>query len=194
MKYLKRVISSICILAMIFCMFSGCSDSGSGGGGDSGGSYSQRAKDPMNDEIVISYIPMSTAQENTPIIEAAFKEAFSIYDNITINTYDAQFDPNTQITLINEAITPVSYTHLSPYRMFSMEIRKRWYTGSISPKSRMPSGDRSTPLFVLTKSAAPTCSSRSRIQLLMAGWLIYIFFAVFEILWQRATFKKISIC
>jgi ABC-type sugar transport system substrate-binding protein len=105
MKYLKRVISSICILAMIFCMFSGCSDSGSGGGGDSGGSYSQRAKDPMNDEIVISYIPMSTAQENTPIIEAAFKEAFSIYDNITINTYDAQFDPNTQITLINEAIT-----------------------------------------------------------------------------------------
>ena len=78
MKYLKRVISSICILAMIFCMFSGCSDSGSGGGDGGDSSYAQRAKDPMNDEIVISYIPMSTAQENTPIIEEAFKEAFSI--------------------------------------------------------------------------------------------------------------------
>ncbi len=46
MKYLKRVISSICILAMIFCMFSGCSDSGSGGRGDSGGLYHSGRKTP----------------------------------------------------------------------------------------------------------------------------------------------------
>lgn len=91
------------VMLMALCACGGESGNEAGAGGD--GTYAAINKDPMKDEIVISYIPMSTAMENTPVIQKGMEDAVAVYGNVKINTYDAQFDPNTQITLINEAIT-----------------------------------------------------------------------------------------
>ena len=102
---LKKTIAIVLALIMVLSLCA-CGSSGSAEPEEpAAAGLTAPKKDPTKDEIVISYIPMSTAMENTPVIEQGMLDAVAVYDNVTINTYDAQFDPNTQITLINEAIT-----------------------------------------------------------------------------------------
>lgn len=101
---LKKILAIVLALMMVMSLCA-CGGSGDTAEPSSEAGLSAPKKDPATDKIVISYIPMSTAMENTPVIEQGMKDAVAVYSNVTINTYDAQFDPNTQITLINEAIT-----------------------------------------------------------------------------------------
>jgi len=100
-KSIAIILALVMVLSLCACGSSGSADAET----PEAAGLAAPKKDPAKDEIVISYIPMSTAMENTPVIQQGMLDAVAVYDNVTINTYDAQFDPNTQITLINEAIT-----------------------------------------------------------------------------------------
>ena len=62
-------------------------------------------KDVFTEQVQIAFIPMSTAGQVNTIVQQAADEIMATYDTVTINFFDAGFDPNTQITLINECIT-----------------------------------------------------------------------------------------
>ena len=105
MKNRKAIVAIVLTLVMVFAL-TACGETKTGGeGGGNIAVSAQRTKDIYKDPIVINYIPMSTAMENTPVIVSAMKDALACYPNVTLNVYDTQFDPNNQITLINEAIT-----------------------------------------------------------------------------------------
>ena len=53
----------------------------------------------------MAYIPMGAGQEDFPVILKGMQEAIALYPNVTLDTYDAGFNPNNQINLLNECIT-----------------------------------------------------------------------------------------
>jgi len=59
----------------------------------------------VTDEFKLAFIPMSTAGQVTSICQLAADDIEKTYENCTVEFFDAGFDPNTQITLINECIT-----------------------------------------------------------------------------------------
>ncbi|MDR1822181.1 MAG: sugar ABC transporter substrate-binding protein, partial [Oscillospiraceae bacterium] len=61
--------------------------------------------DIRTEQFTIAFIPLSTAQENVPVLIQGMEDALAVYPNARLQTYDAQFDPNTQISLINECVT-----------------------------------------------------------------------------------------
>lgn len=67
-------------------------------------SFGDGAKD-VTDGFKIAFIPMSTAGQVTTICQMAADDIMATYENTEVNFFDASFDPNTQITLINECIT-----------------------------------------------------------------------------------------
>ncbi|MDR2354799.1 MAG: substrate-binding domain-containing protein, partial [Clostridiales Family XIII bacterium] len=69
------------------------------------GDFTAPKVDIRNDDFTIAFIPLSTAQENVPILLQGMEDALAVYPNAKLQTYDAQFDPNTQISLINECVT-----------------------------------------------------------------------------------------
>ena len=61
-------------------------------------------KDPLKDAIKIAWIPMSTAGQVNTIVYQAEDEITMAYPDVTIQNFDAQFNPQTQITLVNECV------------------------------------------------------------------------------------------
>jgi ABC-type sugar transport system substrate-binding protein len=97
------------ILALVFLMtcfigLAGCGNTKAGTGG-ANNSGAQAGKDITKDKIQIAFIPMSTAGQVNTIVKQATDAIMASYKNVTINFFDAQFDPNTQIKLINECVT-----------------------------------------------------------------------------------------
>ncbi|MBR3396477.1 MAG: sugar ABC transporter substrate-binding protein [Lachnospiraceae bacterium] len=93
-----------CVLAA--AMMAGC--------GSSGGAGEEAAVETHEAPIVdinngaackMAYIPMGAGQEDFPVILQGMQEAIQLYPNITLDTYDAGFNPSNQIDLMNECIT-----------------------------------------------------------------------------------------
>jgi len=98
------------ILALLFIMsclagLGGCAGTKPGTDGTSGAVGALKGKDISTDPIQIAFIPMSTAGQVNTIVQQAADNIMSSYKNVTIKFFDAGFDPNTQIKLINECVT-----------------------------------------------------------------------------------------
>ena len=111
MKTLRKVIVITTALAMLLSL-AACGSTNTQQSGAEDSAVTAEAvtrdapvKDIEKDNIVIEYIPMSTAMENTPVIVDGIKSAISEYPNVTLNVLDAQFDINQEINLVQEAIT-----------------------------------------------------------------------------------------
>ncbi|NLT15473.1 MAG: sugar ABC transporter substrate-binding protein [Clostridiales bacterium] len=72
---------------------------------DVGVSKLGNGKDITKEEINIAYIPISTAGPINQPIELAFADCLLIYPNIKVTSFDPQYDPNKQNSMIIEAIT-----------------------------------------------------------------------------------------
>jgi len=103
-KFRFLAIAFAFVLAMT--MFAGC--------GSSDGSGEEAAAETHAAPIVdinggaackMAYIPMGAGQEDFPVILQGMQEAIQLYPNITLDTYDAGFNPSNQIDLMNECIT-----------------------------------------------------------------------------------------
>ena len=65
-----------------------------------------QGKDTNNDSVKIAFISMSTAGVTNVQYETAFAEVLAAYeDNVTFNYFDGEYNPTTQINLIQDCIT-----------------------------------------------------------------------------------------
>ena len=78
---------------------SGTTDAGPGNASLPGG------KDIFKDNIKIAMISISTAGVSNRLNERALRDQASAYPNITLNLMDGEFNPNRQITLLEECVT-----------------------------------------------------------------------------------------
>ena len=103
---MKKTIAIILALMLIMAFMAGCGSKTAEAGPDSAGNaVALDRKDVFSDPVLIAWIPMSTAGQVNTIVQQAADEIMATYATVTINFFDASFDPNTQITLINECIT-----------------------------------------------------------------------------------------
>jgi ABC-type sugar transport system substrate-binding protein len=100
---MKKACAIILTLALITACLAGCG--GKPVEGASGAGNTLTGKDVFTEQVQIAWIPMSTAGQVNTIVQQAADDIMETYDTVTINFFDAGFNPNTQITLINECIT-----------------------------------------------------------------------------------------
>lgn len=62
-------------------------------------------KDIYSDEIKIAWIPLAAAGQINEVINLVFQDVVLIYPNVKIDTFDPAYNPETQISMVNEAIT-----------------------------------------------------------------------------------------
>ena len=62
-------------------------------------------KDIYKEDINIAYIPLSTAGQVNQVIDLCFKDCLLIWPNVKITSFDPQYDPNRQNSMIIEAVT-----------------------------------------------------------------------------------------
>lgn len=104
MKKTFAVILAVVLLASCLTGLAGCAAK-SEGSGSSASSAATQGKDITKDKIQIAWIPMSTAGQVNTIVQQAADSIMASYKNVSIKFFDAGFNPNTQITLINECVT-----------------------------------------------------------------------------------------
>ena len=102
---MKRAVTVILTLVLIAACLAGCGNKTGDSTANSRGGFALTGKDISSDKVQIAFIPMSTAGQVNVIVQQAADKIMDTYPNIAINFFDAGFDPNTQITLINECIT-----------------------------------------------------------------------------------------
>ena len=129
MKNVKRVLTLVLVILMMTALLVGC---GGNSDEDTTGDTTQTSaaaddttaensnaaaneaagagklgdgKDIYNDEIKIAWIPLSTAGQVNEVINLCFEDCLRIYPNITITTFDPQYDVNKQISILNDCIT-----------------------------------------------------------------------------------------
>ena len=80
-------------------------NSGDDGPAAGGVPVAAKGKDIYNDPIKISVISISTAGQVNRVYQLALNEQAVRFPNVTLDYKDAEYNPNKQITLIEEAIT-----------------------------------------------------------------------------------------
>ena len=102
---MKRILAIILAMMLLTLCLAGCGEKASTGSGDSEGGLALKGKDVTTEPVKIAWIPMSTAGQINVIVQQAADTIMDTYSTVQINFFDASFNPNTQITLINECIT-----------------------------------------------------------------------------------------
>ncbi len=109
MKKSNRVLSIILVIALVFsiCSLTGCGseEPANEPAAASGSALAAKAKDVMNEEVVIAYIPLSASGETVTMTLEGFDYALAGYPNVKYEVYDPQFDVTTQLDMLNECIT-----------------------------------------------------------------------------------------
>ena len=106
---MKKVLAIILVLALFAVCLAGCGDKKSGD--DAGAAPPPAAaatfggKNAMNDKFVFAWIPMSTAGQINEVVQKAVDDIVASYPSVTVNFFDAGFNPNTQVSLINDCVT-----------------------------------------------------------------------------------------
>jgi len=104
---MKKALAIILTLALCALFIAGCATPNAPGGGSPspGSAPVLKGKDVTTDKIQIAWIPMSTAGQVNKIVQQAADEVSAAYPNVSVQFFDAQFNPQTQITQINECVT-----------------------------------------------------------------------------------------
>ena len=115
MKRFNKTIAVILALVILVCMMAACdsadtsgqaeSDSASGDAASTGIISVRPRKDIYSDPIRIMVISISTMGVSNRLYQRALNDQASCYPNITIEFKDSEYDPNKQITLLQEAVT-----------------------------------------------------------------------------------------
>lgn len=106
MKKFRKILALVLVTLLAVALMAGCSNDG----GSSADTKTAAKTKPVIDinngaACKMAYIPMGAGQEDFPVILKGMQEAIALYPNITLDTYDAGFNPSNQIDLMNECIT-----------------------------------------------------------------------------------------
>ena len=106
MKKFRKILALVLVTLLAVALMAGCSNDG----GSSADTKTAAKTKPVIDinngaACKMAYIPMGAGQEDFPVILKGMQEAIALYPNITLDTYDAGFNPSNQINLLNECIT-----------------------------------------------------------------------------------------
>ena len=101
-----KLFAIVLAIVLVLAVFAGCSGS-AGGGAEANAETHDKPIVDINGGAAckMAYIPMGAGQEDFPVILKGMQEAIALYPNITLDTYDAGFNPSNQIDLMNECIT-----------------------------------------------------------------------------------------
>ena len=114
MKKMMKTIAALLALVIVCGMFAACDSAeknqptapeASGVDAVSGIIRVKAGKDIYNDPIKIMVISISTMGVSNRLYQLALNSQASAYPNITIEFKDSEYDPNKQITLLQEAVT-----------------------------------------------------------------------------------------
>ena len=103
-KTLAVILAAVLIMSCLTGIV-GCGNTKSGTSDGAGSAVATQGKDITKDKIQIAWIPMSTAGQVNTIVQQAADSIMASYKNVSIKFFDCGFNPNTQITLINECVT-----------------------------------------------------------------------------------------
>ena len=117
MKKTRKIIAIIITIALFAFLLAACdskpattSEPPASAAQDAGSAAVQepvsfKGKNVLTDPIKIYLISISTAGISNRLNQLAINEQISCYPNITVEYKDAEYDPNKQVSLIEEAIT-----------------------------------------------------------------------------------------
>ena len=101
-----KLLATALVIILVLSLLVGCGSNGNAGSEAGATTRETPAVDINNGAACkMAYIPMGAGQEDFPVILEGMKEAIKLYPNITLDTYDAGFNPSNQIDLMNECIT-----------------------------------------------------------------------------------------
>lgn len=98
---MKKIISIVLVLALALCCLAGCGAEAQ----EEKTATVTAGKDILNDDIKIAFICSSATGITTSQYYVVFDEFFKIYDNVTWQIFDGQFDITIQNNCIQECIT-----------------------------------------------------------------------------------------
>ena len=106
MKKFRKILALVLVALLAVSLLAGCSSDSSSGSDNKTVSKAKPVIDINNGAACkMAYIPMGAGQEDFPVILKGMQEAIALYPNVTLDTYDAGFNPSNQINLLNECIT-----------------------------------------------------------------------------------------
>jgi ribose transport system substrate-binding protein len=106
MKKFRKILALVLVTLLAVALMAGCSNDGGSGAEAKPAAKTQPIIDINNGAACkMAYIPMGAGQEDFPVILQGMQEAIALYPNVTLDTYDAGFNPSNQINLLNECIT-----------------------------------------------------------------------------------------
>ena len=108
MKKSTKLIAALLVIIMVGGLVAACNDSNGSQQNASnadGGNWLPGGKDIYNDPIKIGVISLSTAGVINRIFQLGINNQLLRYPNISVAYWDAEYNPNRQITLLEEAIT-----------------------------------------------------------------------------------------
>jgi len=108
MKKTLKTIAILLSLVLVFGMLAACSNDAGDDGGDVGIADQVKLEGGKNiyvDPIKIAQISISTAGIINQLVQLSFREQLIRYPNVTVVHWDAEYDPNRQVVLVQEAIT-----------------------------------------------------------------------------------------
>ena len=103
----SKLFATVLVIVLALCLLVGCGSSGAGTAAETKAETHDKPIIDINGGAAckMAYIPMGAGQEDFPVILKGMQEAIALYPNITLDTYDAGFNPSNQIDLMNECIT-----------------------------------------------------------------------------------------
>ena len=107
MKKFTKILALVLVTLLAAGLLAGCGSDNGTAGGDAKPAAKTAPVIDINAGAAckMAYIPMGAGQEDFPVILKGMQEAIALYPNVTLDTYDAGFNPNNQINLLNECIT-----------------------------------------------------------------------------------------
>ena len=108
---MKKVLAIILVLALFTLCLMGCGDTGASGDTGAAASSAPAAattfggKNALTDKFQFAWIPMSTAGQINEVVQKAVDDITASYPDVTVTFFDAGFNPNTQVSLINDCVT-----------------------------------------------------------------------------------------
>lgn len=105
MKKMKKIISLLLVAVFVLAFMAGCAEEGAAPEAGAAAATTFVGKNIDADPIRFAFVSISTSGVTNISYQTAFTEQLSMYPNVTMDYFDGEYNPNSQINAIQECIT-----------------------------------------------------------------------------------------